>query len=816
MKLYICVQLLVLYVIGDVYLQTPPGSNNRLDEQNRERDNANRMFDSQNNNRGGYNVGKMEYYQGEKVPFGWTNQHGASKYQMEHTELIVQYMYDPLVRDGTTTRTIPTKATECQNYDCDTDVRFGRHESLDFYEMCTQTEQNNGLFTANQNLKGPSARYTRQNSQGTRNGYECPEERDYYPYWRPTPWVDLAYITADTGRCSAIQAESQNVISKSECRLPDAFFDNGGTLGKGQNDMYPITQEACEAFEKTDDNDTTHTGVWNTIAAHNVDAPECLQVEHTRANHHGNPGGRGLYELTWTVPTDIPDGSQVVLRLRYNMTTNEWNELGAWESNSSLNSGVNATYNSPKNNPNPNNDPADYPLWADYGLDEATGADQREYEFINNPQVDAFGVEYGDGRIKLQLAVNTAQFGRTFQDRSHYFTVSNPPAGDCEASVIKLQTVRGKRGNIVQVYPATEYIFTPEQSFQRVGDCVHFAWTGSNTNPNNNDGQGKQGTDRSNMVVLRTDQYEKTAYSNFEWDMTFESGDNDIGSQGNVYPSYVKTPDGFVIPEQFQDELITDGFGGMSEEVLTALATTRKYPHDYGNMEELDDAGTGFNMPPQKVTTQGCWNYMSTRNNNFSNRDQKGKLCVTEGDVGDVLVGSGGIEWWDSDQRNSVEFWPGSVSGMDNAFINVISTDYTDVVQISDVSIVEGGMMTITVAYSTKMLHNSQLMWQEEDLGDGNWDSSWHKVSFHAKKVNGNRVAVADVSNTGTYKVAQELNVGPVVAMIFAIVGFLVIVCFVCAKKCGYCGGSKKKSEEWQTKSKDYGNSKIQAGEDGL
>src|SRR5690349_18821919 len=35
------------------------------------------------------------------------------------------------------------------------------------------------------------------------------------------------------------------------------------------------------------------------------------------------------------------------------------------------------------------------------------------------------------------------------------------------------------------------------------GEFVHFQWTGSNTNPNNNAGQGTQGTDRSNMIILR-------------------------------------------------------------------------------------------------------------------------------------------------------------------------------------------------------------------------------------------------------------------------------------------------------------------------
>merc|ERR1719262_270350 len=224
-------------VLADVYLQYPPGSNNRLDEQNRERANGNRMFDSQNNNRGGYNVGKMIYYHGEKIPIDWTNQHGSSKYQMENSEFIIQYMCEPLVRDGTTTRTIPIKATECYNYDCDTDVRFGRHESFDHYHMCTKTERNKGLLTINQNLQGESAKYTRQNNQGTRHAYECPEERDYYPYWRPSPWVDALIITADEQRCAEYQAESQNVKARGECRMPQAFFYGDNTLPN--NFYYP-------------------------------------------------------------------------------------------------------------------------------------------------------------------------------------------------------------------------------------------------------------------------------------------------------------------------------------------------------------------------------------------------------------------------------------------------------------------------------------------------------------------------------------------------------------------------------------------------
>ena len=64
MKSYVSVLLCGAWLIGsvrgDCYLHWPKGSNNRLNEASANRNNANRLFDSQNNNRGGYNVGDLD------------------------------------------------------------------------------------------------------------------------------------------------------------------------------------------------------------------------------------------------------------------------------------------------------------------------------------------------------------------------------------------------------------------------------------------------------------------------------------------------------------------------------------------------------------------------------------------------------------------------------------------------------------------------------------------------------------------------------------------------------------------------------------
>lgn len=836
---------------ADMYLQGLRGSNNRLDDQNRDRNNANRLFDSQNNNRGGVNVGSTYFHPGSVAYFDWSNQHGCDNPNL-NCEVIVQMTCQDRVRDGTSTQRIPTNMNDCAGQDCDTDVEYGRHESYASYMDCLSFSRNKGLYTANQNLNGDSARYTRQNPNGARNGYECPEERDYYPYWRPTEWMDVAIFTDSDERCEAYQAESQNVKDRYYCKVTEAY--RYVMMSKNRRGFIPLDQTECESLEmpKLENGQIVMEGnnyvpamtpaegggqmygEWVAAPAWGIPAPVCKKTTYTRDNHLGHVEGGHYWFYNWTVP-DVPSWPTMhegepnqfspsanydscVMRFRYNISTKDF--LG-FENSSSVQAarGIDSTVSTYPANVNRQRDPAMVPIWETYQLsyeeneecfkavNSNNGNDEgrrgcREYVMQNNPKVDIFGSLLMDtyngadkeklmGTVKFQLAINTAQFGRTFQDRTHTFGIHSIPENDeCAGKPIHNVQVSGKRGNIVQTYPAHEYDYNPEWLDVQEGDCVHFQWTGSNTNPNNNAGQGRQGSDRSNIVLIRPPHFEEGQSENYR-----QTGLAQYGQLGKNYPAFISefyrdgtTRNPLAMKGTWDESSKVETFSpldranflGFSFDDLEYLALGGGYG---GELSELDESPSYVDLGPKVVRGgTGAYHYMSTRNNNFSNRSQKGVIFVRNSVTSMIEVSPALGGMLQIGSNNWLQVPVGALERLtqititavpfktiaENSFKKKPASDFL-FVNPTDMPLNPGKTLSLSIEYTPRGLSKPHIYRANTLTGD------WEEVETEQVASN---MAQAEISAGGVYVVADQTRAGLVVLIIFIVFAVLAMIAY--------------------------------------
>ena len=78
-----------------------------------------------------------------------TNQHSCGG-PNNHCNIVIQYTCGDMMRDGTTTDTIPTDFEQCNDHNCTSDLEYGMHEDIYYYANCRLRSRNKGLFTANQ------------------------------------------------------------------------------------------------------------------------------------------------------------------------------------------------------------------------------------------------------------------------------------------------------------------------------------------------------------------------------------------------------------------------------------------------------------------------------------------------------------------------------------------------------------------------------------------------------------------------------------------------------------------------------------------
>ena len=549
--------ILLTNVLSDVYLHNPRGNNNRCDERSNNRNNANRLFDSQNNAAGGYAVScnrpngaaspndidcySMKYYTETVIPIRWTAQHNCG--ENNECQFILQYSCEGdmgvNIRNGhpqnangnTCTQTIPEKTDRSMEEDEGEDpFKYGKNEEFTYYQRCKERERNPFLFTADQNLKGKSAMYTRQNPNGDRYGFECPEERDYYPYWGESDWRDIAVLTTDTKRCPYYQANSRCNIEKHDCV--------GGTV-------FSQDKTHCEL----------HGGLWYSYPKYRDCNFTCTKAPDAPINRLGSGSDDSKHNtFYWKLPNT--PRKNCVLRLRYNISTKET----PW----------------------------------DFDVND-------NHKLKNNP------VKNTSQGVPVRMAVNTAQYGRTFEDRTYTFDIIERPQELKEASIHNVN-VQGKRGNIAQVRNCIEYDFVPNKVAIHQNEFLHFQFIGSDYNPQGNDGEGRDGTDRSNVVMIETHR-------------------NNLPSVNETEESIEIFDDETMYKLATINQQIDDGEKCYTfEELFTQ--NKRNDQQALKNCALLNRAEPYFNMFPVKPTRTGQMKAMSSRNNNFSNRGQKMTLVV--------------------------------------------------------------------------------------------------------------------------------------------------------------------------------------------
>lgn len=80
----------------------------------------------------------------------------------------------------------------------------------------------------------------------------------------------------------------------------------------------------------------------------------------------------------------------------------------------------------------------------------------------------------------------------------------------------------------------------------------HFRWTGSNSNPGNNNGQGRRQTDRSNICLLDKNKYPKGGDTKTE--------EKKHGHFGSSYPTDMRNGTNFMgLDDESEQKLCTSG-----------------------------------------------------------------------------------------------------------------------------------------------------------------------------------------------------------------------------------------------------------------
>ena len=383
--------------------------------------------------------------------------------------------------------------------------------------------------------------------------------------------------------------------------------------------------------------------------------PACMESFWNRDNHLGGGVGGQANLFNWSLPTQTTglradDASaeadqdaakefdRCVFRMRYNITTGDTGldletSIAYWDLTSSANGD-------------------DSPVEQDPSVNVPAATEATNAGPIDGAAATGGGEDEAGATRTLQLALNTNQYGRIFEDRSMVFhlvdfderanlnrrrrraqTAVDPKLDEdglrdyeegMSCDEVHNLEVRGKRGNVVQSFPGVEHDFDPSPLTAETGDCIELTIHLTDNDPPNNAGEGLPGSGRSNLAMT-------------------ETGDKNIPVTDFLNP--VAQPNLLFPTEEAmfrwsylgQESLVTPG--GQPACLSEDTIEDNNEEQNVRNCGKLNPVGPEYNAGRIELKNAGTWHFMSTRENNFSNRSHKSQIIVVEGlGTGEIVL----------------------------------------------------------------------------------------------------------------------------------------------------------------------------------
>jgi len=193
--------------------------------------------------------------------------------------------------------------------------------------------------------------------------------------------------------------------------------------------------------------------------------------------------------------------------------------------------------------------------------------------------------------------------------------------GSGASGTIWNMNMRGRRGNIVQAYPAVEYGFFPAELTASQGDLIHFQFHGSDFNQarNPNNAEGWQYSDRTNLVQMED--------ANHQFPLDWDTYDGET-----FFKTYEQARE-FALLDSRENLLAKNSNCGVfkagEDNENNDPTNCGKLNYASATWQPTEDTAGGNDGLIKVDHTRKKYSFISTRNNNFSNRSQKLILRVT-------------------------------------------------------------------------------------------------------------------------------------------------------------------------------------------